>query len=631
MPIPLVMRSLDDPPTDLDALIGRIPAVPYVANTSPSGDLRFGPQVEAVFGHPAGAFADDESLWPSLVHPEDREALTRGPARPGERTVRTYRVRVTDGSERSFRDEAVFVEDADGGGWVGILTDVTEDRAREDDLRRTIEKFRALVEQMPAVVYLHGPGADPANIPEFMSRRYAEIFGYPIQERMADPDLWSKILHPEDRDRALRIARHAAATGEPFSMDYRVIHKDGAVAWIHDETVLVRDDRGDPMFWQGVATDITERKQTEAALRDEAAKFQTLAEQIPAVTYIEQLGETASPIYMSPQYEAILGFTPEERLATPGLWESRLHPDDRDRVLAEVSEMSDDVGGWSLEYRMIHRDGHAVWLRDEAVLVRDADGTPLFHQGVLFDISESKRAEHELERALDELRRADEIKDAFLTAVSHDLRTPLSTILGNAITLEHGDELGLTTQDRVELLHALAVKARRLTDLITDLLDMDRLSRGAIEPRFAPDEVGALVARLVRDTDALGERPVEVDTWPVVAIVDRAMVERIVENLLVNAAKHTPPDATVWVRVRPLGAGVELVVEDDGPGIPEPIRDTLFQPFERGPSASSHAPGVGLGLSLVARFAELHGGRAWVEGREGGGASFRVFLPADPP
>jgi len=620
-----MMRSLDEPLSD-QAILARIPAIPYVASGRGGARLRFGPQAEAAFGRAPQTFLDDEELWPSMVHPEDRASLERVPGGPGARRIRTYRVHVADGSERWVRDESVYEDDHDGGSWVGVLVDVTEEHAHEEALNETITKFRALVEQTPAVVYLHAPGADPANIPEFMSRRYEEIFGYPIEERMADPDLWSKILHPEDRDRALGIARKGAATGEPFSMDYRVIRKDGTVAWIHDETVLVRGDDGEPLFWQGVATDITDRKQTEGALRDEAAKFRTLAEQIPAVTYIERLGDTAVPIYMSPQYEAILGFTPEERLASPGLWESRLHPDDRDRVLAEVATMSDDVRGWSLEYRMLHRDGHAVWLRDEAVLVRDADGSPLFHQGVLFDISDSKRAGQELERALAELRRADEIKDAFLTAVSHDLRTPLSTILGNAITLEHGDELGLSTEDRQELLHALAGKARRLTDLITDLLDMDRLSRGAIEPRFAPDEVGTLVTRLVRDTDALGARQIELDTWPVVAIVDRAMVERIVENLLVNAAKHTPPTATIWVRVRPVGGGVELVVEDDGPGVPEELRDTMFEPFERGPSASPHAPGVGLGLSLVARFAELHGGRAWVQERTGGGASFHVLL-----
>ncbi len=623
------MRSVDDLLRDVHALIGHIPVIPYVARGASPRTIRFGPQVEDTFGHAPHEFVDAPGLWPGLIHPDDGGVLAREAPRGADRRVVTYRALVADGGYRWFRDESVYADDVDGGSWIGVLSDVTMERANEDALRETVGKFRAVVEQLPAVVYLHRPGPDPGNIPEFMSRRYEEIFGYPIEERMADPDLWTKILHPDDRERALEVARHAGATGEPFSMDYRIVRKDGEVAWIHDETVLVRDDRGAPLFWQGVATDVTERKQTEQALRDAAAKFQTLAEQIPAVTYIEQLGETAMPIYMSPQYEAILGFTPEERLATPGLWESRLHPEDRDRVLAEVAAMSDHVGRWSLEYRMLHRDGHAVWLRDEAVLVRAADGTPLFHQGVLFDISDSKLAEQELERALDELRRADEIKDAFLTAVSHDLRTPLSTILGNAITLEHGDELGLSSADRAELLHALAGKARRLTDLITDLLDMDRLSRGAIEPRFAPDEIGGLVARLVRDTDALGGRRVELDVWPVVAVVDRAMVERIVENLLVNAAKHTPADATVWVRVHPLGTGVELVVEDDGPGVPETLRDRLFRPFERGPSATPHAPGVGLGLSLVARFAELHGGRAWVGERPGGGASFHVVLPGE--
>src|SRR5262245_19793192 len=308
MPIPPEMRSIHQDPLQDDALIARIPAIPYVE--APAGGRRFGPQAEVVFEAPSDAFLDDADRWRSLVHPDDRDAIELEPD-PAGRTA-TYRVRVADGTYRWFRDDATFATDIGGGSWIGVLTDVTDERGNEDALRETITKFRALVEQMPAVVYLHGPGADPANIPEFMSRRYPAIFGYPIEERMADPELWSKILHPDDRDRALEIARHAAATGEPFSMDYRIVRKDGEVAWIHDETVLVRDDRGDPLFWQGVATDITERKQTEGALRDAAAKFQTLAEQIPAVTYIEQLGETATPIYMSPQYEAILGFTPEE-------------------------------------------------------------------------------------------------------------------------------------------------------------------------------------------------------------------------------------------------------------------------------------------------------------------------------
>jgi two-component system OmpR family sensor kinase len=111
--------------------------------------------------------------------------------------------------------------------------------------------------------------------------------------------------------------------------------------------------------------------------------------------------------------------------------------------------------------------------------------------------------------------------------------------------------------------------------------------------------------------------------------IDAAKLERIVENLLANTARHTPPDATVWVATRPENGGVLLLVEDDGPGIPEHLREIVFEPFRQG-SDGVHAPGLGVGLALVQRFAELHGGRAWVEEREGGGASFRVWLPALP-
>ena len=211
--------------------------------------------------------------------------------------------------------------------------------------------------------------------------------------------------------------------------------------------------------------------------------------------------------------------------------------------------------------------------------------------------------------------------------MTHEFRTPLSAILGSAITLQQGDELGITEQERRDLLGALTSKTRRLTALVTDLLDMDRLSRGVVEPRLAPVEVGDLVSRLVAESDLLSAHTLHVEVRPAVVVVDRSMVERIVENLIANTAKHTPPGTNVWVRLSQHPDGILLSVEDDGPGVPVDLRESLFRPFERGPSASSHSPGVGLGLSLVSRFAELHGGRAWVEERKGGGAAFRVFLP----
>jgi signal transduction histidine kinase len=163
--------------------------------------------------------------------------------------------------------------------------------------------------------------------------------------------------------------------------------------------------------------------------------------------------------------------------------------------------------------------------------------------------------------------------------------------------------------------------------LLSDLLDLDRLQRGIVSPQRRLTDVGALVTQAVRESELLAGRDLTLDAGAVVANVDAAKVERIIENLLANAARHTDPDTHLWVRVTREGNGALLVVEDAGPGIADEMKQAVFEPFRQGGGAPNPSPGVGVGLSLVARFAELHGGCAWVEDRPGGGASFRVFLP----
>jgi two-component system, OmpR family, sensor histidine kinase MtrB len=109
--------------------------------------------------------------------------------------------------------------------------------------------------------------------------------------------------------------------------------------------------------------------------------------------------------------------------------------------------------------------------------------------------------------------------------------------------------------------------------------------------------------------------------------VDGAKVERILENLLHNALRYTPSDTPIWIRLGRSDGGAVITVEDEGPGVPDELKVAMFESFRQGPNRSAHSPGTGIGLSLVARFAELHGGRAWVEDRPGGGARFRVLLP----
>jgi signal transduction histidine kinase len=282
-------------------------------------------------------------------------------------------------------------------------------------------------------------------------------------------------------------------------------------------------------------------------------------------------------------------------------------------------------------YRMwaLVRDGEtkAAQLRVQGQELR---ATIDAHQDAERRLREALAREHAV---AEELRELDRLKGTFLQAVSHDLRTPLASILGIGLTVRRGLDV-LPAVDVADLLDRLVANARKLDRIVADLLDLDRLTDGTLHPRRRPTEAAALVHRVADGLDILGDREVEIDAVPVTVPLDTAKVERIVENLLTNAAKHTPAGTKIWVRVRPAGGGepgsdgLLLVVEDAGPGVPPELRDAIFSPFTQGPSASEHAPGSGVGLSLVARFAELHGGRAWVEDRPGGGASFHVILPA---
>ena len=376
-----------------------------------------------------------------------------------------------------------------------------------------------------------------------------------------------------------------------------------------------------------------------AAGHEAELPYRSLVERVPAIVYIDPVGpDPTSPTYVSPFVEQLLGYSAEVATGNPEWWAQALHPDDRERVLAEWTRSDETGEPYAGDYRLIAADGRTVWIRDEAVLLRDDEGEPVHWQGVMLDITDAKQANDDLTRALDlerqgmdDMRRADEIKTTFLTAVSHDIRTPLSAILGNALTLEEGDRLGITEEERKQLTHSLAAKARRLNTIVTDLLDTERLARGVVEPKLQEIAVGRLVSLLVWDSETMAGRQVHVDARPVTAWVDPQMISRIVENLLMNAARHTPPESQVWITVVPEGGDVLIAIEDDGPGLPEEHRESIFQPFEHGPMTSVHNPGVGVGLSLVAKFVELHGGRVWVEEREGGGASFKVLIPRGDP
>jgi len=549
-----------------------------------------------------------------------------GPVRARERLIADGLIDGYDTSVRGEHGEArivrVWAEIVASDGLVVIRASDVDGRVaaktRYRELRETEVRFRAMVEQMPAIVYTQIEDvSSPTGYRDiYVSPQTLTLLGVDPDVWVGDPAAWVALIHPEDRERVLHEI--ASCARGRFHSEYRMHSTDGTLHWFSDEAVYIEDPATGVAIWQGVMLDITEAKLAADHHAETEAKYRNLVEQMPAAVYLGEYGEEGDWLYISPRIETLLGYTPKEWLEHPAPLGLLAHPDDLPAVRAEEERSLRDGDAFRAEYRMRRADGRYIWILDEASIVHDEDGHPICMQGMMFDITRRKEAEERLV-ALDRL------KNTLLHTLSHDLKEPLTAILGAASTLERLDD-ALEPQERTVLLHTMVERTKGMNALLTDLLDLDRLDRGIVDPRRFPVEIGHLARAITDRSPFLADREVVVEDDGTSANVDAAKVERLLENLLANAARHTPAGSRIWVKVHRQDDGVLIVVEDDGPGIPDGLKATIFEPFRRGPGAMT-LPGSGIGLSLVARFAELHGGRAWVEDREGGGSSFRAYLP----
>jgi PAS domain S-box-containing protein len=355
---------------------------------------------------------------------------------------------------------------------------------------------------------------------------------------------------------------------------------------------------------------LTERASTERELERAHAALAEAQE----VARIGSWEWTIAPnrITWSDELYRLNGLAPRSIDLTFESFLERVHPDDRAAVEHLAERALKDRRPFALDHRVVLPTGEVRWFHARGRVITDESGAAVRMVGTSQDVTQR--------------RHVDELRDNILSAVSHELRTPLTSILGFAITLRERGDL-LSEEDRFEIVAHLAGQAAKLDRLLSDLLDIDRLRYGLVDPSFRPTDVGRLAETVVADQPADGH-PIEVRAGPVVADVDAPKVERILANLIANAVRHTPEGTKIRVRVESVDDGVLLAVDDRGPGVREADREAIFGIFNRGSEAVAQGPGAGIGLSLAARFVALHEGRIWVEDNPGGGASFRVLLPS---
>jgi PAS domain S-box-containing protein len=406
----------------------------------------------------------------------------------------------------------------------------------------------------------------------------------------------------------------------------QVRRRDGSLMWLSENLRLVRDDKGKPIGLEGMSIDVTERKRAEQDRREAEEKYRTLLEQTPAIVYTWGASrglESFAELYVSPQIERVLGFPREEWMANPTFWIDRLHPEDRDWVLAEAARCIETGEPIKMEYRMLARDGRVVWLHDEAhVVARGQENNATRFQGIQIDITERMEAEDERQRSTDQLRILDQQRRQLLTRVvttqdeerrriAQDIHD--DTIQGFSALSIRLEALGRSYPEMrkderfVAAERAVADSIRRLRRLIFELHPHTLEKEGLIATirdqlaEFAK-EPGS--PRFHIEGEAVGELPPSIGST----------AYRIVREAIVNAVKHSAA-THVSIRLEQQDGGLFIQIEDDGVGF----------------DAEATLPSGHLGLASIRERAELAGGWSRIETGPRLGTSLTFWLPVEAP
>jgi PAS domain S-box-containing protein len=319
---------------------------------------------------------------------------------------------------------------------------------------------------------------------------------------------------------------------------------------------------------------------------------------------------------------ALHGVAPDEAPPDFDDYLTRLvHPDDRERLRTTAETAVRDGSQFDLEFRVVTPDGLVRWTNGVARVFVDDAGNPARMIGIGRDITDRRRAEEERDRLLAAERKAHEIRETFIGVLSHELRTPITTIYGGVKVLARGRR---SIDEEREILRDVEAESDRLHRLVEDLLVLARAERGSLEPEVDPIRLGNVVERIVAAEQARSAVRFALESAPGMPLVrgDETYIEQVLRNLLGNAAKYAPPGSTVEVSLAPVDDAVEVRVRDHGPGLPGDVTDRVFELFYRSPELARNVAGAGIGLFVSRSLVEAMGGRIWALNRPEGGAEF---------
>ena len=529
-----------------------------------------------------------------------------------------------DGAERPIDDSAAPIRDDDGrvSGCVLIFRDVTTQRRLEGDKTRqllTARTLAAIVESSDDAII----GKSLDGTIRSWNAAAERIFGYAAAEAVGrhislviPPD---RIAEEDHISASLKAGKHL----EHFETER--VRKNGERIQVSLTVSPIKDEAGNVIGASKIARDVTDRKRAEA----DRERFATLVEN--STDFIGICDLDGRPFFVNRAGLALVGLDDVEQARRTPVAEF-FFPEDRARVMDEFFPRVLAEGHAEIEIRFRHfKTGEARWMAYKVLALRDAAGRPTAFATVSQDVTERKRLEDDLRRLAADLSDADRRKDEFLATLAHELRNPLAPI-GNMLEV-----MKRAAGDAETLARARDTMERQLAQmvrLVDDLLDLNRITHGRLELRTGPTVLATVIAQAVEAArpliDQAGHRlRVELPDEPIRLNADPARLTQVFANLLNNSSKYTPPGGTITVSARRVGDDVVVAVRDDGLGIPRDKLASVFDMFTQvDRSVERSQGGLGIGLTLVKRLVEMHGGSVAVQSDgEGRGSEFEVRLP----
>ncbi|MFW5748042.1 MAG: PAS domain-containing sensor histidine kinase [Chloroflexota bacterium] len=579
---------------------------------------------------------DINAMGLKILHPDDRQqalnTINQLRERPQSSTL-TCRVFTRSGELHVLELDMHSFINSSSPQIYGSARNITRQAQAEEALRESEKRYRIVSGLSFDFAFALRIKSDRSLTCEWMTDAFQHVTGYSVDELESMGGIRA-LIHPDDLPADLHILDYLInQESEPY-IRYRITTRSGVVRHIQSKYLFERDSSDTILRIYSIARDVTDEYMGNIALRESEERFQRLVASLDDVIYTldQDMRYTALHGGWVTHYglseEYFLGKTQRETFGG----DADVHEDANRRALNGQTAV--------YQWHMNGADGRVAYFQTTVSPLRDGYGSITGVVGVGRDITELKRleAEHlENERLRIELEKERELidlKERFISMVSHEFRTPLSVIMSSANILE----MSVDRFDRERFLrhvHTIKPQVKKMTRLLDDVLTLNKTQAGMMS--YEPTSIN-IIDRLhcllddLRQVDE-GRHPLSLalHALPAIMFTDWRLLEHILTNLISNALKYSPTGQPVEVDVCGTCQPGCMVIEvmDRGIGIPQEDRKRLFSPFHRASNADG-IPGSGLGLSIVKSSAEALGGSVKAEPRAEGGMKFTVVLPLEP-